>query len=298
MCIVRPTVDQLEAFEAVARLLSFRAAARAVGLSPAALSQRVRLLEEQTTQQLFVRSTRRVQLTDEGRALLPRARRVLEAVDGCINRKRGAPRPTSVTLGTRFELGLSWLVPLLPALEKTTPGLTVHLYVGASEDLLARTRQGSVDCFISSARITDTALAALHLHDETYAFVGRRDVLRDRPLRRLADATRHCLLDIDASLPLFRYLRAPDGMAPIAAFGSTRWLGTAAAIKHYVLSGSGVAVLPRYMMGRELATKRLQRILPSYAVDADAFRLIYRVGDPRASIYEALAAFLRQRSIC
>ena len=56
-------------------LSAFRAASRTVGLSPAALGQRIRQLEEQVGAPLFVRSTRKVELTGAGMNLLPSAER-------------------------------------------------------------------------------------------------------------------------------------------------------------------------------------------------------------------------------
>jgi DNA-binding transcriptional LysR family regulator len=72
-----PSTDSLRCFAAAARLLNFRAAARKVGLTPAALSQRIRQFEDQLGVKLFQRTTRTVTLTQAGLSLLPRAERCL-----------------------------------------------------------------------------------------------------------------------------------------------------------------------------------------------------------------------------
>ena len=73
-----PQLESIHCFDVGARLLNFRAAAKQVFLSPAAFSDRIRRLEEQLGAPLFVRSTRKVVLTETGERLLPQARRMLE----------------------------------------------------------------------------------------------------------------------------------------------------------------------------------------------------------------------------
>ncbi len=117
-----PSLENLACFEAAARTLNFRTAARAVALSPAAFGQRIRQIEEQVGAPLFERTTRRVQLTPRGLALLPRARQCLALAEDCLrSAMRPAPAPVELTLGTRFELGMSWIVPQLGALTRRAP---------------------------------------------------------------------------------------------------------------------------------------------------------------------------------
>src|SRR5262245_12408180 len=152
-----PSLEALRCFAEAARLLNFRAAARAVGLTPAALGQRIRQLEELLDAKLFHRTTRTVTLTEEGLALVPFAHRTLDAAAECVRAGRGevGPPPMELTLGTRHELGISWLVPLLPRLRKAQPGLTVHTYFGSGPDLVHRVRTLQIDCAVTSSVLTD-----------------------------------------------------------------------------------------------------------------------------------------------
>ena len=70
-----PSVDSLRCFCAAAKFLNFRAAARAVALTPAAFGQRIKQLEDQLGAQLFVRTTRSVRLSAAGLSLVPVAQR-------------------------------------------------------------------------------------------------------------------------------------------------------------------------------------------------------------------------------
>ncbi len=294
-----PAIETLRCFVETARSLSFRAAARRVALTPAAVGQRVRQLEAQVGSRLFERTTRRMALTEPGRALLPHAHAALDAVALAVRAARGetSPLPAEVTLGTRHELGMSWIVPMLPSLHRSHPEMTVHLYVGSGPDLLIRLRTQEVDCAVGSMRVTDPAIAAESLHRESYALVGSPALLRLRPLRRPADARAHTLLDVDADLPLFSYWRDAPGGGDRLPFGRRLRLGTIAAIRALVLAGEGVAVLPTYLVAPDLRAGRLRPILPGVRLLHDHFRLFFRAGDSRRTLFASLAATMRRHPL-
>lgn len=289
-----PATESLRCFVAAAERLNFRAAAKLVGLTPAALSQRIRLLEEQMGAGLFQRTTRSVQLTTAGLALLPRARACLAEAAACVRAARGdgSPAPVELTLGTRFELGMSWLVPLLPGLRATLPHLTLNLFFGSSHEITERLRAGLIDCAVTSAQIHDLRLVGARLHEERYALVAAPGLLRRRPLTQPAQAAEHVLLDIDAGLPLYRYFSEAEGAPTLPRFAGHRWLGLGAAVKAMALAGEGVAVLPEYMIAGELRLRRLRRLFPRVVLRSDYFRLMYRGDDARAAIHGALAQWL------
>jgi DNA-binding transcriptional LysR family regulator len=284
-----PDPESLRCFVEAARLLNFRSAAAAVALTPAALGQRIRRLEDEVGQALFLRSTRRCELTPAGLALLPLAQDALAAADRCVRAARGelAPPPMDLRLGTRHELGMSWVVPMLPALEAAFPFVTFHLYVGSGPDLELRLLGREIDCAVSSRRLADPRVAFEPLQQEDYVMVAAPALLRLRPLRRFEDAAGHTLLDAGRELPLFAYWRDAAGRGlPFARFRS---LGTIDAIRSLVLRGEGVAVLPLYLVRGDLAARRLQRVLRHVDPLHDWFRLLFRAEDPRAPLFRALA---------
>jgi DNA-binding transcriptional LysR family regulator len=291
---VLPSIDSLRCFAAAARLLNFRAAARSVALSPAALGQRIAQLEEELGAQLFKRTTRSVTLTEAGLALLPVAERCLEAARECALAARGetGPPPMDIALGTRHELGLSWIVPQLDHISKALPSLDIHLYFGSGPDLLLRVRTMEIDCAVTSSRFTDPKLASLRLHREDYVLVGAPSLLKKNPLTRDEEAASHTLLDENAGLPLFRYFRDAPGGGERLRFPRIVRLGTVEAIRRRAVEGAGVAVLPRYLVEADLTAKRLRRIFPSIELLHDWFRLVFRADDPRRSVYERLATHM------
>jgi LysR family glycine cleavage system transcriptional activator len=289
-----PDVETLRCFLAAARRSSFRAAARDVHLSPAAFGARIRRLEEDLGVPLFARTTRSVRLTAAGARLVPAVRELLAGAEALREavREDAAPAPFELTIGTRYELGLSWLVPALPALERACPGRRIDLYFGDSDALLARLDAGRLDAAITSARLTDARLEYAGLHEERYRFVASPGLLAERPLRRPSDARAHALLDLHPDLPLFRYFLDRAPAEPPFVFGRRDHLGTIAAVRARALAGAGVAVLPEYFVARDLARGRLVPLFPRIALPSDRFRLVWRAGHPRADALRALGAAL------
>lgn len=288
-----PSLENLRCFLAAAQSPTFRAAARAVALTPAALSQRIRQLEHQLGARLFARTTRSVALTRAGLALVPASRAALDAAAACAGavREDRPPIPVELTVGTRMELGLSFLIPSHDALTAACPGLTLHYFFGSGPELLSRVRLREIDCAVTSARFSDPALASIPLHEEEYVFVAARELLRRLPLSRREQASRHTLLDIDGSLPLYRYWQEAPGGGELK-FARIWRVGAGAAIRELVSLGRGVAVLPRYLVADELKRRVLVPIFPAVRPTTDHFRLVFRRDDARRGAFEALAAAL------
>ncbi len=289
-----PDLESLRCFEAAATHLSFRVAANAVALSPAAFGDRIKRLETQLDAPLFARTTRKVALTRAGHQLLAHARRVLDEAARCHDVVHQRAAAYELTVGTRFELGLSWVTPSLQKLQSRRPERTIHLAFGNSEDLLSRARSAQIDAVITSARLAIGGVAYETLHDEDYVFVASASALARRPLTKGDHAADHTLIDISHDLPLFRYFLDSIGRRDTWSFGKLEYLGTIGAIRLRVLQGGGVAVLPKYFVDRDLQAKRLVRVMPKVRLARDAFRLIWRAGHPREVDLRLLAADLAE----
>ncbi len=289
-----PSVESLRCFFAAAQQLNFRRAAGEVGLTPTAFSERIRSLEQELGCRLFVRSTRRVELAPEGEALLPVAELALGAVQACLTAVGGSGGPVRLRVGTRFELGLSWLLPAVMALEKARRGMEVDLYFGSGEDIIDRLERGLVDGIVTSAPIARQDWHAEVLHPEAYEFVAAAALLREQPFRSAADAAKHTLLDIDDSLPLARYLLSA---VPGLEFAGFRACGAGAPLIARVLAGDGIAVLPSYMIQTERRAGKLRRLLPKVRLLSDSFRLIHRKRSRFARALRELSEWLRGRPL-
>ena len=283
--------DSLRCLDAAATTLNFRAAANRVHLSAAAFSDRIQRLERELDASLFLRTTRHVELSEAGRRLLPLARELLRGAEKLRGAARGSaiPEPFELTIGTRYELGLSWLCPSLPRLTRQRPERTIHFYNGDSPDLLLRLERGDLDAVVASMRLVSPKLTYATLHDEDYVFVAARPCLKRR-----ADAEHLTLVDVTRDLPLFRYfldaLRDPEPWG----FARVEYMGGIGSIRRRILDAPGrVGVLPRYFVRDDLAKGRLVTLMPRSRPRSDAFRLIWRTAHPRSAELCELAGELR-----
>jgi DNA-binding transcriptional LysR family regulator len=182
-------LESLRCFVSAATHLSFRSAARECALSPAAFGERIRKLEDELGARLFDRTTRRVVVTPEGVRLLPQAKRCLDEAQRCAAVVSSDEKPPfDLVIGTRFELGMSFVLPAFAALEKARPDRRLHLYVGDTMDIVPRILRDEVSCMITSARIATPGLSFARLHQEDYVFVGARSLLDKQPFTKPADA--------------------------------------------------------------------------------------------------------------
>lgn len=277
---------------------SFRAAAAAVGLSPAAFSERIQRLEEDLGAKLLSRGGRQVRLTPAGERLLPHARQLLTDARRCREVVgAGARQPYELNIGTRFELGLSWLVPAIEHLRKEVPERRLHLVFGVSRGLTAGLLQGEIDALVSSMRLTQASLQYELLHEERYALVAAPELLAGVPLDQPEHAARHVLVDSTGDLPLFRYWRDAQSPDEHWAFAHVERMGTIGAIKARILAGAGVGVLPEYFTRPELEAGTLVEVGVGQRPRADWFRLIWREGHPRDAELRALGEALRARPL-
>lgn len=124
---VLPPLTWLQAFEAAARTLSFTAAGQELGVTQAAISQRVRLLEDRLGQRLFVRHPRSLSLTPAGQSWLPSLQdgftRLAEGTREVFGEASDAP----ITLRTTPVMQQNWLAPRLPAFRRQHPDVALRI---------------------------------------------------------------------------------------------------------------------------------------------------------------------------
>ncbi|UHL62464.1 LysR substrate-binding domain-containing protein [Paralcaligenes sp. KSB-10] len=119
-------LSMLRAFEASGRTGSFRNAAEELCLSPSAVSHAIRNLEEHLGTRLFLRSTRRIQLTPEGEALFTHIRRGFDDLRHGMELV-SARGPTVLRLHSAPSFAAQWLVPRLARFFTDHPRIDLRL---------------------------------------------------------------------------------------------------------------------------------------------------------------------------
>lgn len=245
----------LETFLAVAEDRSFSRAAERLHLTQPAVTKRIKRLEENLATLLFDRIGRRVELTQGGQLLLPRARSLLQEIADTRRMLENLNDQVSgsLQLATSHHVGLHRLAPVLKTFSDRYPDVQLDIRFEDSEAAHDLVRRGDSELAVVTLDPKGPVdLAYLPLWDDPLTFIVARDhPLAGRPLLSLAELARY-----PAILPglatytgrivaeLFR-ARQIEITAPL----STNYLET---ISMLAGTGLGWSLLPRSMLTDEL----------------------------------------------
>ncbi|WP_327112645.1 LysR substrate-binding domain-containing protein [Streptomyces sp. NBC_01341] len=177
---------QLRTFLAVAQTLSFTRAARRLGVRQSTVSQHVRRLESETGRRLFSRDTHRVDLTQDGEAMLGFARTILQANERAAAFFTGTRLRGRLRFGASEDFVLTRLPEILESFRREHPDVDLELTVELSGTLHRQLSAGRLDLVLAKRRAGDTH-GELVWHD-TLAWIGAPQlrVDPDRPLPLIA----------------------------------------------------------------------------------------------------------------
>lgn len=203
------SVGPLRAFEAVARLLSFRAAAEELSLTQSAISRQIQALEEEIGCTLFLRGTRKVELSSDGAQLLPTAVAVLSKLDQTVRQIRRTRGRRVVNVTTFASFASLWLIPRLCEFQKHHPDIDIRV---SAQDGLVELEDGEHDLALRYIAGTALSSPAELMFEETvspvvspwYAESTRNGRLP--ALRRPGDLAAHALTEEDDPRPSAEFL--------------------------------------------------------------------------------------------
>lgn len=134
----RLPLNALRVFEAVATHLNFGEAAEALHVTPAAVSQQIKTLEDYLQTPLFRRDGRRVQLTAEGAQLLPGIRHGLDELEATLQRLRQERQTGTINVSMLPSFLQRWLMPRLGGLRVRHPEIELRLHTSSTPVDFAR----------------------------------------------------------------------------------------------------------------------------------------------------------------
>jgi LysR family transcriptional regulator, glycine cleavage system transcriptional activator len=135
----RLPLNALRVFEAVATRLNFSDAAEALHVTPAAVSQQIKTLEDYLQTPLLLRNGRGVQLTPEGTRLLPGLRRGLDELETALQQIRQERESGTVNVTTLSSFLQKWLTPRLADLHARHPDIDFRIHASSEMVDFART---------------------------------------------------------------------------------------------------------------------------------------------------------------
>jgi DNA-binding transcriptional LysR family regulator len=249
---------QLEYFVAVAEERHFTRAAARMHVAQSGLSASIRSLERELGANLFVRNTRSVELTNEGRALLTEARHTLAnvaAAKEAVAAVQGLLLGT-LAVGTLQCLGAVDLPAVLARFHASHPGVEIRLRQGGSTDLIERVRTGDLDlAFVSAPPDGAPGVTLTPVAEEPMVLAcGPAHPFRDRDTVDLADLRDETFVDF---YPGWVTRDVVD--RAMAAAGLDRRVSFEVNDVHWLLDlvgyGLGVAVVPQVFTHKKTAAR-------------------------------------------
>ena len=189
----RLPLGALRVFEAVATNLNFSAAADALNVTPAAVSQQVKTLESYIQVPLFRRNGRRVEITEEGLELLPAVRAGLDKLESAVNsiKHHGRAGPLHITLLSSFLQ--NWLLPRIRSFRRKHPEIELRFHTSAE---LVDFSRSTVHLAIRFGRGGYPGLHCEKLLDDWIIPVGSSELIKQHGMiERGADLSRYPLLE-------------------------------------------------------------------------------------------------------
>ncbi len=191
----RLPLGALRVFEAVAANLSFSAAADALHVTPAAVSQQIKALESYIQVPLFRRNGRRVEITEEGLELLPAVRAGLDRLESAVHhiKQYGRAGPLQISLLTSFLQ--IWLLPRIRSFRRKFPDVELRFHT--SRDLVDFSR-AAIHVGIRLGHGNYPNLYAEKLLDDWIVPVGTPELIKQYGMiERGADLRKYPLLETD-----------------------------------------------------------------------------------------------------
>lgn len=256
-----PPLKSLQAFEAAARWLSFTKAAEELHVTPAAVSQQIRQLEEYLGVPLFRRLTRAVQLTEEARAVLPLVTEGFDRLAEAVERLAREEEAGLLTVSSVPTFAAKWLLQRLPEFSAAWPEIDLRL--DASLELRDFDRAG-IDVSIRLGMGDYPGLYVARVFDEEVSPVCSPALLTgDTPLRVPEDLRHHRLLHVDWTImtippPDWAMWTKAAGVEGVDVGHGPRFTVESMAIEA-AINGAGVALISQSSAANDLKAGRLVR---------------------------------------
>lgn len=265
----------LKSFITVAELASFSQAARRLGLSKSLVSRHVSGLEAELGVLLLTRTTRRLALTEAGRAYAERCQRILadlEEADQAIGNLQAAPRGR-LKVTAPMSFGALHLAPVLPAFTERYPDIQLDL---ALSDRMVDLIEEGFDLALRAGRMGDSSLIAKRLCPiRRLACASPAYLERYGVPATPADLSDHlCLSHSELAVSEWRFLDAQQRPLTPEVRGPVR-INNGEAMRQLALAGVGIVYLPTFFIGPDIRAGRLIPLLKAFTPQDSALYAVY-----------------------
>jgi DNA-binding transcriptional LysR family regulator len=288
-----PDFEAWAIFAKVAQLGSFARAAEALGLSKPTVSKAITRLEAQLGASLLSRTSRRLALTESGRACLDRATRILEEGEAAEDEglaQAGAPRGR-VRVCAPLSFGVAYLGEALSAFMEAYPDITLDLALSDRHvDLVAE----GVDLAIRIAALEDSSLLARRLCTVRILLVGAPSYFdrHGRPTHPGQLQQHRAMIYTGVASPgVWRFDHPGFGSATVEP-SATVWTDNADMLTPALVAGRGLALQPEFLIWRELQAGTLEVAMPEWSPPILGLHLVMPLSRRRPARVQALVQHL------
>lgn len=291
-----PPLNALRAFEAAARLGSYVGAAGELNVSPAAISQHIRNLEDFLGKHLFTRLNNRVALTDAGEEIFENIHRAFEEIARSTARAMGARPRSRLVISALASLTECWLAPQLAQFTARYPDFRFELRIEADPVDFGR---GEVDLRLTYGTLRYDAMhSQLLFRDELAAFAApayaaRRGLTMTDDLAAVPEEdliSTDWGADFGSRASWADWFTAQGGGRSITRAGHQ--VSHSSTALDLAARGLGVALGQRRLAAEKVAEGRLIQLSPHVLPLGHAYHLVHPRAKQHKPMLQALMAFL------
>ena len=287
---------EMEVFVRVVDLGGFSAAARALRMTPSAVSKLIARLEARLGARLVNRSTRKLQLTPEGSAFHDRAVRVLADLDEAERSAAAGATPRGrLRVNTNVPFGTHYLIPLLPGFLERHPEVTVEMTL---TDTVVDLLEDRADVAIRVGPLKSSQLVARKLGESRMMLVASPAYLSAHGTPQTpGDLARHNLLGFSFARQSNGWpFRDADGSASAVVPTGNALVSDGESMRLLVLTGLGISRLSLFHIGPDIEAGRLVPVLEAYNPgDTESIHAVYVGGGHLPARVRAFLDYLVER---
>jgi DNA-binding transcriptional LysR family regulator len=261
---VSNNIGEMEMLILVVDTGSFAAAAKALRLTPSAVSKGIAGLELRLGVRLLQRTTRTLAVTAEGEAFYERAVQLLaefQELESCFTNIASEPRG-KLRVNSNVPYGLQQLIPLLPAFTDRYPKIIVDLTLS---DALTDLNEERVDVAIRLGAIPQAKLRARNLGATSMMLVASPAYLRKHGAPHHPDELkRHRCIAFNFRRTIDSWPFLIDGSVVHHTVSPALMADSGESVKQVALSDGGIARLGKFQVIDDLSSGRLIAVLPNF----------------------------------